>query len=204
MRRLRIGHADELVQILLYDNDPVFTIAVADKDLAVELLRDAQNCHVPQTEGADVEKALFDCSEHRFEEYVYVVQSTMKVFTEVNADLVLANNLFTPAITRVALWSPDGLKIILPSSTAVDFPLSVVPDHLVSCGPLVLPTKPLEEADAGLAVRMAKLPTVHTNLGTHTTYEESNARELASALKTLFIAARKIGQELWVLWKLNQ
>lgn len=105
---------------------------------------------------------------------------------------------------RVAIWPPEGLKVILPSNSAVDFPFSHVPDHLVSCGPIVLPAKPLKEADPGLAVWVAKRPTVYINLGTHATYEEADARELAGALKMLLDAAKKNGQELQVLWKLKK
>ncbi|OHW90540.1 UDP-glucoronosyl and UDP-glucosyl transferase [Colletotrichum incanum] len=271
--------------------------------------------------GATWKEALFGRPEHRFEEicsmhptmwnaeeaalimpriatpwtseeYVDLVQQTEKIVTEVNADLVLADNLFTPAITvlwklkpnwhvlspntyrefimvtqpryeafwkhppprstisypiswylipsaiyqlyqytknatnpywinhakyiyekigteysdwgRVAMWPPEGLKIILPSNSVVDFPFSVVPDHLVSCGPIVLPTKPLKEIDAGMAVWIAKRPTVYINLGTHATYEEADARELAGALKILLDAAKENGQELQVLWKLKK
>ncbi|WYZ42447.1 hypothetical protein EsH8_VI_000146 [Colletotrichum jinshuiense] len=274
-----------------------------------------------ELKGATWKEALFTRPEHRFEEicglhptmwnaeeaalimpriatpwtseeYVDLVQQTEKVVTEVNADLVLADNLFTPAITvcwklkpnwhvlspntyrefimvtqpryeamwkhppprstipypvpfylipsavyqlyqyiknahnpyvinhakyiyekigteysdwgRVAIWPPEGLKVILPSNSAVDFPFSHVPDHLVSCGPIVLPAKPLKEADPGLAVWVAKRPTVYINLGTHATYEEADARELAGALKMLLDAAKKNGQELQVLWKLKK
>lgn len=105
---------------------------------------------------------------------------------------------------RVAFWPPEGLKVILPSSPAVDFPFSVVPDHLVSCGPIVLPAKPLKETDPGMAVWIAKRPTVYVNLGTHATYEEADARELAGALRVLLDAAKEAGRELQVLWKLKK
>ncbi|KAK1978938.1 UDP-glucoronosyl and UDP-glucosyl transferase [Colletotrichum cereale] len=226
------------------------------------------------------------------EEYVDLVVQTEKIIKEVNADLVLADNLFTPAITvlwklkpnwhvlspntyrefilfnqpryemywkhppprstipypipwylipsaiyqlhqysknamnpywinhakyiyekieteysdwgRVAFWPPEGLKVILPSNSAVDFPFSVVPDHLVSCGPIVLPAKPLKEVDPGMAVWIDKRPTIYINLGTHATYEEADARELAGGLKILLEAAKKEGQEFQVLWKLKK
>ncbi|KAL0938507.1 2-hydroxyacylsphingosine 1-beta-galactosyltransferase [Colletotrichum truncatum] len=274
-----------------------------------------------ELKGATWKEALFTRPEHRFEEIcglhptmwnakeaalimprvacpwtseelVDLVQQTESAVKEINADLVIADNLFTPAITvcwklkpnwhvlspntyrefimitqpryeavwkhppprstipypvpfwlipsaayqiiqyvrnainpyviahaeyinskinteysdwgRVSFDPPKGLKIILPSNSAVDFPFSVVPDHLVSCGPIVLPGKPLKEADPALEIWLAKRPTVYINLGTHATYEEADARELAGALKILLEAAKKEGKDLQVLWKLKK
>ncbi|WQF84437.1 Putative UDP-glucuronosyl/UDP-glucosyltransferase [Colletotrichum destructivum] len=306
----------------LLKQDPAIDLHVASfgaLESAVAAVAPAATFH--ELHGATWKEALFDRPEHRFEEvcalhptawnaaeaalimprittpwtsaeYVDLVQQTERVVTDVDADLVLADNLFTPAITvlwklkpnwhilspntyrefilatqprleavwkhppprstisypvpwyqipsaiyqlyhysrnvsnpywinhakyikektgteysdwgRVAFWPPEGLKVILPSNPAVDFPFSVVPDHLVSCGPIVLPAKPLKETDPGMAVWIAKRPTVYVNLGTHATYEEADARELAGALRALLDAAKEAGRELQVLWKLKK
>ncbi|GKT40538.1 glycosyltransferase sdnJ [Colletotrichum spaethianum] len=55
-----------------------------------------------------------------------------------------------------------------------------------------------------MAVQIAKPPTVYINLGTHEIYEEADARDLVSVLKAPLDAAKKNGQELWVLWKLKK
>ncbi|KAK1623301.1 hypothetical protein BDP81DRAFT_465504 [Colletotrichum phormii] len=39
---LRVGHVDEFIQFLPYNNDLGFTIAIADTDVSIELLQDAQ------------------------------------------------------------------------------------------------------------------------------------------------------------------
>ncbi|KAM3502859.1 hypothetical protein MY11210_008934 [Beauveria gryllotalpidicola] len=44
-----------------------------------------------------------------------------------------------------------GLKVFLPSSPIVDFPFSKIPEHIVSCGPIVRSTAAIEEADPKLA-----------------------------------------------------
>lgn len=105
---------------------------------------------------------------------------------------------------RLTYDPPEGLKIILPSNADVDFPFSVVPDHLVSCGPIVRPTRSVADADAELAAWLKRRPTVYINLGTHVLYDDATTLQLAGAVKSLLDAAKDKGQELQVLWKLNK
>lgn len=105
---------------------------------------------------------------------------------------------------RVCFDPPKGLKIILPSNAAVDFPFSVVPSHIVSCGPIVRPAPPVEEVDPDLAAWLKRRPTVYVNLGTHASYDDDTAAQLAGALRVLLVEGKKKGEELQVLWKLKK
>ncbi|KAM0326253.1 hypothetical protein ACHAQA_006850 [Verticillium albo-atrum] len=99
---------------------------------------------------------------------------------------------------------PPGLKVILPSRPDIDFPFSLIPDHIKSCGPIVLPAPPVQEADPALADWLARCPTVYVNLGTHASYDANEAAQLASALKLVLEEAEKRGEKLQVLWKLKK
>lgn len=105
---------------------------------------------------------------------------------------------------RLTYDPPKGLKIILPSNADVDFPFSVVPDHLVSCGPIVRSVRPVAEIDGELAEWLQQRPTVYINLGTHVLYDEATTLQLAEAVKSLLDEAKQKNQELQVLWKLNK
>lgn len=105
---------------------------------------------------------------------------------------------------RVSYDPPEGLKIILPSNSHVDFPFTVVPEHLVSCGPIVRPSRSVDETDEELAAWLKRRPTVYVNLGTHVSYDDDTTMELAGALKQLLSTAKQRKKELQVLWKLNK
>ncbi len=105
---------------------------------------------------------------------------------------------------RLQYDPPKDVKIFLPSSTAVDFPFSIVPEHIVSCGPIVRPAATVEEADPKLAAWLHRRPTVYINLGTHVLYDNDNKRSLAGAIKLLLEAAAEQKQDIQVLWKVNR
>ncbi|CAG9990345.1 unnamed protein product [Clonostachys byssicola] len=105
---------------------------------------------------------------------------------------------------RVSYDPPKGLKIILPSNSHNDFPFSVVPDHIVSCGPIVRVAKPVEETDPDLAAWLKRRPTVFINLGSHVIYDKDATSELTAAVHSLLDEAKKAKQEIQVLWKMNK
>lgn len=105
---------------------------------------------------------------------------------------------------RLLYDPPENVKIFLPSNSIVDFPFSNVPNHIVSCGPIIRSSVPLEQADPKLAAWLARRPTVYINLGTHVLYDDDTSLNLAGAIKSLLTAAADQGQDLQVLWKVNR
>lgn len=105
---------------------------------------------------------------------------------------------------RLQYDPPEDVKIFLPSNSVVDFPFSNVPNHIVSCGPIIRSSAPLEQADPKLAAWLARRPTVYINLGTHVLYDDDTSLNLAGAIKSLLAAAADQGQDLQVLWKVNR
>lgn len=80
-----------------------------------------------------------------------------------------------------------------------DFPLSVIPDNAVPCGPILLSSAPAAEQDPELTAWLDKAPTVLINLGSSINYDQYSATEMAKAVKTLL---RKT--EVQVLWKIKK
>ncbi|KAJ3488218.1 hypothetical protein NLG97_g6237 [Lecanicillium saksenae] len=105
---------------------------------------------------------------------------------------------------RISYDPPKNLKIFLPSSSFVDFPFSNVPDHIVSCGPIVRSAAPIEEHDPSLASWLRRQPTVYINLGTHVMYDDDTNWQLAGAIKSLLEEATARKMDVQVLWKVNR
>ncbi|KID72720.1 Glycosyltransferase sdnJ [Metarhizium brunneum] len=105
---------------------------------------------------------------------------------------------------RISFDPPEGLKVFLPSNSTVDFPFSVVPEHYVSCGPIVRSAPPLKESDVELDAWIRQRSTVYINLGTHFLYDDSGTMSLAASIKALLDAATEAGRDIQVLWKLNK
>lgn len=105
---------------------------------------------------------------------------------------------------RLTFDPPKDLKIFLPSNSIVDFPFSIVPEHIVSCGPIVRQAASVEEMDPKLAAWLQRRPTVYINLGTHVLYEDDTNSSLAGAIRSLLDAASDVGKDIQVLWKVNR
>ncbi|KAH7311302.1 UDP-glucoronosyl and UDP-glucosyl transferase family protein [Stachybotrys elegans] len=104
----------------------------------------------------------------------------------------------------ISIVPPEGLQVLLASRPEIDFPFDVVPPHITGCGPIVRPHAPLKDIDPELDDWLSLHPTVYVNTGTHATYTQEQAIELAGALKYLLQKAEKAGKKLQVLWKLNK
>ncbi|KAK5658314.1 hypothetical protein OQA88_2290 [Cercophora sp. LCS_1] len=113
-------------------------------------------------------------------------------------------------LNDLSLDSKLGIKFLVANLREIEFPLRVVPEHVVPCGPMLRPTLPLKMVDAELAGWLAKGPTVYINLGTHVFLDEDAAVEMAGALRIMF---RAVDGVLWrdgrlrglrVLWKLSR
>lgn len=101
-----------------------------------------------------------------------------------------------------------GIKILVANLPELEFPLKVIPRHIVPCGPLIRPAKPVAEVDPDLARWLARGPTIYINLGTHVLMNEDTAAEMATALRIVLDHARSSIQKrvklekLQVIWKL--
>jgi hypothetical protein len=103
-----------------------------------------------------------------------------------------------------------GAKILVANRPDVEFPLKILPRHIISCGPMIRPAKPVIDVDPELAVWLRRGPTLYINLGTHAAFDETFAFEMATALRILLDHARSIQWRdkklagLQVLWKLRR
>ncbi|CAG9945057.1 unnamed protein product [Clonostachys rosea f. rosea IK726] len=104
----------------------------------------------------------------------------------------------------ISIVPPEGLKVLLASRPEIDFPFDVMPDHITGCGPIVLPSPPLKKTDPDLDAWLSQHPTIYINTGTHATYTEQQAVEMAGALRHLLTKGEKNKKTLQVLWKLSK
>ncbi|RWA06967.1 hypothetical protein EKO27_g8139 [Xylaria grammica] len=94
-------------------------------------------------------------------------------------------------------WVKD-VPHICPSLPEIDLPLSF-PANVHNCGPIMLPTPPMEESDPDLLAWLQKRPTVLMALGTHFEAYAATVREQAIGLRVLLDAR----PDIQVLWKLK-
>ena len=85
------------------------------------------------------------------------------------------------------------------SSPQADFPISVIPENVVACGPIFLSSAPASEQDPELSSWLERAPTVLINLGSSVNYDEVSATEMAQGIKILLANSRA-----QVLWKFNK
>jgi hypothetical protein len=137
--------------------------------------------------------SVFDSHRRRLGEYVRVHGGGAKLTT----------------LSELSLGPPDkGVKFLVANRLAIEFPFKVLPRHIVPCGPIIRPARPVVEVDAELAGWLAQGPTVYVNLGTHVLMTEESAVEMATAIRILLDHARSVAwkerkmEGLQVLWKL--
>ena len=124
--------------------------------------------------------------------------------------------LFSPGIRRLnqhrhhhgykgplPLFSPfrPTETTLSPSAPEIDYPV-IVPENVLPCGPITIPSPPVQESDAELARWLsARGPnTILINLGSHISSDGPNAIEIAKALRVV-LAKRP---DVQVLWKLKR
>jgi 2-acylglycerol O-acyltransferase 1 len=95
-------------------------------------------------------------------------------------------------------WRPDRFHLS-PALKELDWPMDV-PDNILPCGPILLPTASVEKQDPELASWLRKAPTVLVNLGTLYAPDPKVAENIASGLK-MFLNSWK-GEKVQILWKL--
>ncbi|GFF59528.1 diacylglycerol O-acyltransferase 2A [Aspergillus udagawae] len=95
-------------------------------------------------------------------------------------------------------WRPDRFHLS-PALKELDWPMDV-PDNILPCGPILLPTASVEKQDPELASWLRKAPTVLVNLGTLYAPDPKVAENIARGLK-MFLTSWK-GDKVQILWKL--
>ncbi|KAB5540331.1 hypothetical protein GE09DRAFT_1205720 [Coniochaeta sp. 2T2.1] len=112
-------------------------------------------------------------------------------------------------LSELSMGPPDsGVKVLVANRLALEFPLKVLPRHVVPCGPIVRPARGVAEVDPELAAWVRGGKTVYVNLGTHVRMSKGSAVEMATGLRALLDHARTVAlgekkvQGLRVLWKL--
>ncbi|RAH51499.1 Diacylglycerol acyltransferase family [Aspergillus brunneoviolaceus CBS 621.78] len=96
-------------------------------------------------------------------------------------------------------WRPDRFHIS-PGLLELDWPFSVMPDNILPCGPILLPTASVQKQDPEMARWLANAPTILVNLGTLYAPDPKVAEEIATGLK-MFLDGWK-GEKVQILWKL--
>ncbi|KAK4183479.1 hypothetical protein QBC35DRAFT_542994, partial [Podospora australis] len=76
-------------------------------------------------------------------------------------------------------------KFLVANLSEIEFPLKVIPSHIIPCGPLLRPAIPIGEADPALAEWLHRGPTVYINLGTHLYFNETFSAEMAKGVRIL-------------------
>ncbi|KAE8154048.1 diacylglycerol acyltransferase-domain-containing protein [Aspergillus avenaceus] len=95
-------------------------------------------------------------------------------------------------------WRPDRFHLS-PALKELDWPMDV-PENILPCGPILLPTASVEQQDPELASWLQNAPTVLVNLGTLYAPDPNVAKCIATGLKS-FLDSWK-GGKVQVLWKL--
>src|SRR5262249_38839724 len=134
-----------------------------------------------------------------FDSHRRAIESHVESHTEGAARLTTLNDLsLNPGL---------GIRFLVANLPEMEFPLAVLPQNILPCGPMLRPFAPLAEADPELAAWIARGPTVYVNLGTHLFLDENFAVEMATALRIMLERVRSV---LWrdgrleglqVLWK---
>lgn len=134
------------------------------------------------------------------------LKTATKLLREVTGDNML--ELTTVAELGVVKPPPPGVRVLCAMSEDLDYPFSVLPDHVTPCGPIVRPSKRLVDVDRELEVWLAQGPTVYINLGTQFAVTQAEALEMALALRNLLDVAERSSQygqrKLQILWKMKQ
>lgn len=115
-------------------------------------------------------------------------------------------NIEILTLRKLAMDNELGIKIIVANLPELEYPFAIIPEHIVPCGPMIGPAKPLLETDPNMCRWLDRGPTIYINLGTHNVTTEDAAVEMANALKRILDEARSWSghalSELQVLWKL--
>lgn len=112
----------------------------------------------------------------------------------------LASNLKVTLRTPIDLLRnrPDNVKILVSTLPELDFP-SIIPDHVLPCGPIVQTASPIAESDPELEQWLAAGPVIYINLGSICLLAEDQALRLAKALRCVLDRQDTPPRVLWKL-----
>ncbi|KAK4149016.1 hypothetical protein C8A00DRAFT_47293 [Chaetomidium leptoderma] len=90
-------------------------------------------------------------------------------------------------------------KFLVANLPEMELPLRIIPRHVVPCGPMLRPARPLGEVDADLQRWLLASPgggssktvVVYINLGTHVVFDGGMVGEMAGAVRVLLDAAAR-------------
>ncbi|SCV47102.1 uncharacterized protein FFB14_09624 [Fusarium fujikuroi] len=140
--------------------------------------------------------------------YTLLTDTRLKKTTEIlrkEVDTSIA--LMTMMELGVLTPAPPNLPILVASSPDIDYPFSIIPPQLTSCGPIIRAAPPIHEVDADLGAWLGQGPTVYVNLGTHHKSNSTEAHEMSKAFKKVLEhadAMHTAGKPLQILWKLGR
>jgi hypothetical protein len=103
--------------------------------------------------------------------------------------------------------APSNLPILVANSPDIDYPFTVIPPQLTSCGPIVRAVPHIGEVDPDLAAWLSRGPTIYVNLGTHHKSNPVEAFEMAKAFKKVLQkndAQESTEKPLQIIWKLGR
>lgn len=99
-------------------------------------------------------------------------------------------------------------KSLVANFPELEYPLRVIPESIVACGPMIRPPRPVEEVDPELAGWLSRGHTIYVNLGTHVQMHEEGAVQMAMAFRVILDHARSPAgaaakmEDLQILWKM--
>ena len=109
--------------------------------------------------------------------YVLFFDKTIKAIHKVRKSKLGITEVFP-------VLAPHTRPIICMSTPAIEYP-GKVPTHIRACGPILQPSKPLEEVDKQLHDWVMRGPLVLIVLGSHLGLTESSAKEIFNAIAAL-------------------
>ncbi|KAM0391581.1 hypothetical protein ACHAPZ_011172 [Fusarium culmorum] len=140
--------------------------------------------------------------------YTLLTNTRLKNATNILREKVNSSiQLMTMMELGVLKPAPANLPILVANSPDIDYPFTVIPPQLTSCGPIVRAAPPIREVDPDLAAWLSRGPTIYINLGTHHKSSPDEAHGMAKALKKVLDksdAQESKERPLQLLWKLGR
>ncbi|KAL7755202.1 hypothetical protein ACKLNR_014959 [Fusarium oxysporum f. sp. zingiberi] len=140
--------------------------------------------------------------------YTLLTDTRLKKTTEILRDEIDPSiSLMTMMELGVLRPAPPNLPILVASSPDIDYPFSIIPPQLTSCGPIIRAAPPIREVDAGLAEWLNQGSTIYVNLGTHHKSNPTEAHQMSKAFRKVLEHADTLhsaGKPLQILWKLGR
>ncbi|KAK2473807.1 hypothetical protein H9L39_13767 [Fusarium oxysporum f. sp. albedinis] len=140
--------------------------------------------------------------------YTLLTDTRLKKTTEILRDGIDPSiSLMTMMELGVLRPAPPNLPILVANSPDIDYPFSIIPPQLTSCGPIIRAAPPIREVDAGLTEWLSQGSTIYVNLGTHHKSNPTEAHQMSKAFRKVLEHADTLhsaGKPLQILWKLGR